>query len=321
MNLPRLNLAALPTPIEALPNISAALGGIQLLVKRDDLTGLGGGGNKVRKLEFLAAEAQANGAHMLVTTGAAQSNHCRQTAAAAARLGMACQLVLVKPEGIINGGGNLLLDGLFGAEIIWCEKTRRDDTLHNVFNEAWQDGRRPFLIPYGGSSPTGAAAYYHAYSEMISQGVVPDVIIFASSSGGTQAGLALGAAVHGNQTRVLGISVDEPASILKETVSHLAREAASRMRLGVELSTEDILVDDNYIRPGYGVLTSLERDAIRFFARREGLVLDPVYTGRAAGGLLDLARKGYFKTGEQVLFWHTGGILALFASQYANILE
>lgn len=319
MNLPRLNLATLPTPIEALPNISATLGGIQLLVKRDDLTGLGGGGNKVRKLEFLTAEAQANGARMLVTTGAAQSNHCRQTAAAAARLGLECRLVLVKPEGG-SSGGNLLLDSLFGAGITWCDKTSRDDTLRRVFDETWQDGRRPFLIPYGGSSPTGAAAYFHAFEEMLSQGVSPDVIVFSSSSGGTQAGLALGAAAHGNRTRVLGISMDEPAPVLKETASRLAREAASRMRLAVELSSEDILVDDSYIGPGYGVLTSLERDAIRLFARREGLLLDPVYTGRAAGGLLDLARKGYFKQGEQVLFWHTGGTPALFASQYVNSL-
>jgi D-cysteine desulfhydrase family pyridoxal phosphate-dependent enzyme len=319
MNLPRLQLAALPTPIETLPNIGATLGGIQVLVKRDDLTGLGGGGNKVRKLEFLTAEAQANGARMLITTGAAQSNHCRQTAAAAARLGLDCRLVLVKPDGG-SSGGNLLLDGLFGAEITWCEKSQRDAALRQAFDAAWQDGKRPFLIPYGGSSPTGAAAYYHAFEEMLAQGVEPDIIVFASSSGGTQAGLALGAAAHGNRTRVLGISVDEPAAVLQKTASQLAREAAARMRLSVDISQEEILVIDDYIQPGYGVLTNLERDAIRLFARREGLLLDPVYTGRAAGGLLDLARKGYFKAGQQVLFWHTGGTPALFASQYAGSL-
>lgn len=319
MNLPRVRLAKLPTPIEALPNLSAYLGGPQILVKRDDLTGLGMGGNKVRKLEFLIAEAQANGARMLITTGAAQSNHCRQTAAAAARMGYACHLVLTRNESG-STGGNLLLDSLFGAEIIWCEKAERDTVLSQVFDSEWNAGKRPFLIPYGGSSPVGASAYVMAFSELATQGLSPDVIVFPSSSGGTQAGLVLGAKINQSKIRIIGISVDETAEDLKAKVSKLANAAAERMQVYEAVETSEILVDDHYIGRGYGVLSALERDAIKLFARKEGLLLDPVYTGRAAGALIDLIQKGVLKTGEQVLFWHTGGTPALFASQYENDL-
>jgi D-cysteine desulfhydrase family pyridoxal phosphate-dependent enzyme len=319
MNLPRVRLAVLPTPIEALPSLSTYLGGPQILVKRDDLTGLGMGGNKVRKLEFLIAEAQANGARMLITTGAAQSNHCRQTAAAAARMGYSCHLVLTRnTDGSSNG--NLLLDSLFGAEITWCEKAERDSVLSQVFDSAWNAGKRPFLIPYGGSNPVGASAYAMAFSEMVSQGLSPDVIVFPSSSGGTQAGLVLGAKINRSSTRIMGISVDEPADNLKIKVSILANAAAEQMQIFEVVETNEILVDDHYIGQGYGVLSALERDAIRLFARKEGLLLDPVYTGRAAGALIDLIQKGILKAGEQVLFWHTGGTPALFASQYENAL-
>ena len=319
MNLPRVKLAALPTPIEALPALSAYLGGPQLLVKRDDLTGLGGGGNKVRKLELLIAEAQANGAKQLITTGAAQSNHCRQTAAAAARMGYSCHLVLVRYPGG-SQGGNLLLDDLFGAEITWCEQEERDMVLKQVFDSEWQAGERPYLIPYGGSSPTGAAAYVLAFDELISQGLSPDAIVFPSSSGGTQAGLVLGARKHGSRVRIIGISVDEPGENLQEKVANLANAASERLLLGEEIKPGEVQVEDGYLGGGYGVVSNLERDAIRLFARQEGLLLDPVYTGRAAGALIDMIRKGVFKAGEQVLFWHTGGIPAIFASQYADTL-
>lgn len=318
MILPRIKLAALPTPIESLPNLSAYLGGPQILVKRDDLTGLGGGGNKVRKLELLAAEARANGAKMLITTGAAQSNHCRQTAAMAARLGLKCRLVLVKsPEG--SESGNLLLDELFGAEITWCEKPQRDNTLEKVFDQAWEEGQRPYKIPYGGSNANGAAAYAYAYEEMVNQGLSPDVIVFPTSSGGTQAGLALGVKWKRSPVRLIGISVDEPAESLQQRVADLANQAAERMLLVERLDAGEVIVEDGYMTAGYGVMTNLERDAIRLFARKEGLLLDPVYTGRAAGGMIDLIRKGSIKTNEQVLFWHTGGTPALFASQYRTL--
>ncbi len=319
MNLPRVRLATLPTPIESLSNLSSHLGGPQILVKRDDLTGLGMGGNKVRKLEFIIAEAQANGAKMLITTGAAQSNHCRQTAAAAARMGFDCQLVLTEyPEG--SESGNLLLDSLYGADITWCNKDERDLVVKQVFDSAWEQGKRPFMIPYGGSSPTGAVGYALAYSELANQGVTPDWIIFPSSSGATQAGLVLGTKINKSQTRILGISVDELADDLKNKVAALVNEAASRMQVFESAEAKEILVNDQYIGGGYGVLSTLERDAIKLFARKEGLTLDPVYTGRAAGAMIDLIKRGELKNGEQVLFWHTGGIPALFASQYYDSL-
>ncbi len=319
MNLPRVRLATLPTPIEALPALSSYLGGPQIIVKRDDMTGLGMGGNKIRKLEFLVAEAQANGAKMLITTGAAQSNHCRQTAAVSARMGYSCHLVLTgDPKDSSNG--NLLLDSLFGAEITWCEKIHRDEEVSKIFDSAWNDGKRPFLIPYGGSSPIGAAAYASAFSELVTQGVSPDTIIFATSSGGTQAGLVLGARIHHSNTRILGISVDVHTEELQMKVSKLINETADRMQVNITVEAHDLLIDDNYIGGGYGVVSPLERDAIKLFAQKEGLLLDPVYTGRAAGALIDMIRKGMFKPGEQVLFWHTGGTPALFASQYCDLL-
>ena len=320
MNLPRVRFASLPTPIEALPALSAYLGGPQILVKRDDMTGLGMGGNKIRKLEFLVAEAQANGAKMLITTGAAQSNHCRQTAAVAARMGYSCHLVLTgDPKDSSNG--NLLLDSLFGTEITWCEKIHRDEVLSNVFESAWNNGKRPFLIPYGGSSPIGAAAYASAFSELVTQGVTPDTIVFATSSGGTQAGLVLGAKINNSNTRILGVSVDVYAEELQMKVSKLINETADRMQVNFSAEASEILVDDKYIGEGYGVVSSLERDAIKLFAQKEGLLLDPVYTGRAAGALIDMISKGKFKSGEQVLFWHTGGTPALFASQYCDLIK
>jgi len=207
--LPRVKIACLPTPLEPLPRISSLLGGPNLYVKRDDMTGLALGGNKTRKLEFLLAEALANGAHTLITTGAVQSNHCRQTAAAATLFGLDCILVLAggQPETI---SGNLLLDHLFGAEILWTTRTQREQALQAAFNRAWEQGRRPYLVPYGGSSPTGAAAYAFAIQELVGQTTAVDWLVFASSSGGTQAGLVVGASIFGFPARILGISVDEP---------------------------------------------------------------------------------------------------------------
>ncbi len=315
--LPRLRFAHLPTPVEHLPRLSAALGGPTLLVKRDDQTGLAFGGNKTRKLEYLLAEAQANGARTLITGGAAQSNHCRQTAAAAARFGFRCILVLAgePPE---RASANLLLDDLFGAQIVWCTPDARDETMQRVFEQAWEAGERPFLIPYGGSSPTGAAAYAFAMQELLSQDVRPDWIVVASSSGGTQAGLAAGAHLFGFEGRVLGISIDKPEVELSAgIVAGLASQVCERLGQPHTFSPQDILVDDRFLGGGYGVMGEAEREAIRLFARHEGLLLDPVYTGRAAAALIARIRNGEFQRGEQVLFWHTGGTPALFADRYA----
>ena len=315
---PRQKFASLPTPIEELPRLAQYLKVRRLLVKRDDLTGLGLGGNKARKLEFLLAEALANGARTLITTGAIQSNHCRQTAAAAARFGLDCILVLVgDPPPAVSG--NLLLDHLFGAEIIWTSSTERDQTLQATFDLAWEQGRRPYLVPYGGSSPTGAAAYAFALQELIGQIAGVDWIVFASSSGGTQAGLVVGARLFGFPGRILGISVDETQSVLQTRVASLASATADFLGEKQLFSPSEILVDANYTGSGYAVLGQPEIEAIRLFARYAGLLLDPVYTGRAAAGLLDLIHRNFFSPDDTILFLHTGGTPALFAERYQQL--
>jgi len=317
--IPRIRFAYLPTLVEAMPRLSAALGGPQLLVKRDDLTGLAFGGNKTRKLEFLLAEAQAQGARTLITAGAVQSNHCRQTAAAAARFGFECILVLTGEEPA-SPSGNMLLDRLFGAQIVWAGEAGREATLQQVVRRAQEVGQRPHLIPFGGSSPTGAAAFAYALEELIEQGVRPDWIIFATSSGGTQAGLVAGVRRFGFQGQILGISIDEPAPVLRERVAELAGRTAELIGEKASFSADDILVNADYLGGGYGVMGSGEQEALHLFARQEGLLLDPVYTGRAAAGLIDLVRQGFFSPNETVLFWHTGGGPALFADRYREML-
>jgi D-cysteine desulfhydrase family pyridoxal phosphate-dependent enzyme len=315
---PRQKFATLPTPIEELPRLSQYLQGPRLMIKRDDLTGLGLGGNKNRKLEFLVAEALANGARTLITTGAVQSNHCRQTAAAAAHFGLDCILVLAgQPPN--RPTGNLLLDHLFGAEITWTDPYERDQTLKNTFNQAWQQGRRPYLVPYGGSSPTGACAYAFAIQELVSQITAIDWIVFASSSGGTQAGMVLGAKLFGYSGRILGISVDESQLTLQTRVANLASATADFLGEKVVFSPSAILVNADYLGEGYGILEQPEKEAIKIFARMTGLLLDPVYTGRAAAGLIGLIRDGFFHRDETVLFWHTGGAPALFADRYLEL--
>lgn len=317
-SLPRIPLAHLPTPIEELPRLSAFLGGPRLFIKRDDLTGLALGGNKTRKLEFLAAEALEQGADTLVSAGAVQSNHCRQTAAAAARLGMACVLVLTgeKPP---YASGNLLLDALFGAEVLYvADRADRDRVLAETVEQERKKGRQPYLVPYGGSSPTGALAYAFAVQEFLSQRVQADWMVFGTSSGGTHAGLALGQRVFGYNGKVLGISIDEPEAALKAHVAQLAAKAAQKMGLDLSFSPQDVLATDAFCQAGYGVLTDLEREAVQVFARLEGILLDPVYTGRAAGGLMALIRQGFFRPEERVLFWNTGGQPALFSEKYQS---
>jgi D-cysteine desulfhydrase family pyridoxal phosphate-dependent enzyme len=322
-SLPRLRFAHLPTPIEPLPRLSAALKGPRLWVKRDDQTGLAFGGNKTRKLEFLVAEAQAHGAKTLVTAGAVQSNHCRQTAAAAARFGFDCILVLsgTKPE---TASGNLLLDHLFGAEIVWTELEHRSEALQETFDRAWEEGKRPYRIPVGGSNATGAAGYAYAIQEMISQlqgEELPDWIVVASSSGGTQAGMVAGALLFRYAGKILGISNDETASDLSARVAGLANETMELLGEKSVLKPEEVLVTDEFLGAGYGVMGEQEEEAIHLFASQEGLLLDPVYTGRAAAGLIGLIHDGFFKSEEKVLFWHTGGAIALFAEQYKLLIE
>ncbi len=316
----RLHFAHLPTPIEELPRLTEALSGPRILVKRDDQTGLAFGGNKTRKLEFLVAEAREQGAKMLISAGAIQSNHCRQTVAAAARFGFDCTLVLTgeKPK---QASANFLLDQLFGAEIVTVEDRKdRDRILQETFDNAVAAGKKPYLVPYGGSNPTGALGYMFAMEEFMSQNMKVDWIVFGTSSGGTHAGLVLGQRVFNFKGKVLGISIDEPEAQLKTHVSGLASQASEKLGERIEFTGDDVLANENYCQAGYGVFGAGEREAIKLFAGTEGLLLDPVYTGRAAAGMIDLIREGFFKKDETILFWHTGGQPALFADKYSNSL-
>jgi D-cysteine desulfhydrase family pyridoxal phosphate-dependent enzyme len=316
----RLNFAHLPTPIEELPRLTTVLGGPRILVKRDDQTGLAFGGNKTRKLEFLVAEAREQGANMLISAGAIQSNHCRQTVAAAARFGFDCTLVLTgeRPK---QASANFLLDQLFGAEIIIvADRKDRDRILQETFDKAVAAGKKPYLVPYGGSSATGVMGYTFAMEEFMKQGVKVDWIVFGTSSGGTHAGLVLGQRVFGFEGKVLGISIDEPVDQLKSNISALATKASEKLGKRIDFTGDDVLANDNYCQAGYGVFGAGEREAIKLFASNEGLLLDPVYTGRAAAGMIDLIRKGFFKKDETILFWHTGGQPALFADKYSGDL-
>ncbi|MFN2144448.1 MAG: 1-aminocyclopropane-1-carboxylate deaminase/D-cysteine desulfhydrase [Anaerolineales bacterium] len=311
----RVPLAHLPTPVEEMPRLSAALGGPKLLVKRDDQTGLAFGGNKTRKLEFLLAEAASHGAKTLITAGAIQSNHCRQTAAAARKAGLDCILVLSgEPPEVPEA--NTYLDVLLGAELVWTTREARGEMLNQTYLQAEAAGREPFLIPYGGSSPVGAAGYAEAVRELMAQGVEADWIVFATSSGGTQAGLAAGKAMYDFPGQILGISIDEEAGQFNAVVAKLAKEVTILYDNAKDITIKYIQVNDDYLGGGYAVMGDAEKEAIELFARHEALLVDPVYTGRAAAGLIDLIRKGFFKPDETVLFWHTGGQPALFSEQY-----
>ena len=315
IELPRVRMAHLPTPVEPLPRLSDVLGGPQILVKRDDQTGLAFGGNKTRKLEYLVGEAQSHGAKTLITTGAIQSNHCRQTAAAARRAGMDCILVLSgeEPE---RPEANTYLDILLGAELVWTTLEERSSQLNQSYQEAEKAGREPYLVPYGGSNPTGAAAYAYAMRELIERGVEADWVVFPTSSGGTQAGLVVGKELFGFEGRILGISVDEPADPFRERVAQLANKTAELLEKAINITIDDIIVNADFIEPGYAVMTEVEKEAIQLFAYHEALLVDPVYTGRAAAGMIALIRQGFFKKDETVLFWHTGGMPALFVEKY-----
>jgi D-cysteine desulfhydrase family pyridoxal phosphate-dependent enzyme len=315
----RLRFAHLPTPVEEMPRLSAALRGPRLLVKRDDQTGLAFGGNKTRKLEYLLAEAQGQGAETLISAGAVQSNHCRQTVAAAAKFGMDCILVLFgdPPD---PPDGNHLLHYLLGAEIVRTSRETIESKLDEVFRQAQTGNRKPYLIPYGGSNPTGAQGYVNAMLELAEQNVWPDWIVFPSSSGGTQAGMLVGARMSGYKGKILGISVDQPADFLSAHVADLATATAAFLGEAWAFNADEVLVNDDYTGEGYAVMGEPEIEAINLFARQEALLLDPVYTGRAAAGLIDLNRKGFFDKDETVLFWHTGGGPALFASRYQGRL-
>jgi D-cysteine desulfhydrase family pyridoxal phosphate-dependent enzyme len=314
-SLPAVPLAPFPTPIQELPRLRAALGGgPRLLVKRDDAIAFAFGGNKVRKLALVAADALAGHADTLITCGGIQSNHARVTACTAARLGLRCVLV-VNGERPSRPTGNALLDALAGADVRYVSS--RDDrvaAMDEAADEVRRNGGRPYVIPLGASTPLGAAAFVDAVTEMLAQIAAPDVIVHASSSGGTQAGLVAGCALAGAPTRIIGISADDPAPALRDQVRLLMSGLVPLLGVNPDtLASAAIEVDDGWVGEGYGVPTAESREAIELTARTEGLFLDPTYTAKAMAALIGRVRGRQLGDGQTVLFWHTGGQPALFA--------
>ncbi len=331
MHLARFNpvrFAHLPTPLEPLPGLTEALtsesgGGPTLWVKRDDCTGLAGGGNKTRKLEYLLGDALANEANTLVTQGAVQSNHVRQTAAAAARFGMACEIILEERTGShavdYTMSGNVLLDELLGAKIRRVPGgTDMTQALAEVAAEVAARGGRPYVIPGGGSNIIGALGYAECALELVAQanemGLEIDRIVTATGSAGTHAGLVAGLAVMGADIPVLGIGVRAPKETQESNVFRLAVETADLLGHRTRVTRDMVVADCDYVGAGYGLIDDEVIEALKLIARTDGLLLDPVYTGKAMKGLIALSRQGVFD-GETVVFLHTGGAQGLFGYQ------
>ncbi len=314
--VPSVTLARYPSPIEPLDRLRAVLGGPgRLLVKRDDAISFGFGGNKVRKIELVAAQAIADRADTLITTGGGQSNHARVTAAAAAKLGLRCILVLNgrPPE---HPAGNALLDHLFGAEIHYVEgREQRAPAMRAVAQQLWAEGKTPLEIPLGASTPLGALGLAKAVGELVADRVIPDVIVHSTSSGGTQAGLVAGCILHDLPTRVLGVSADTPAAEMKAIVTTLLRGIAERLGVDADAfaGAREIDVDDRFVGDGYGIPTDASRAASALLARTEALIVDQTYTAKALAGLISHVRERQFKDSDTVMFWHTGGQVAVFA--------
>ena len=314
----RATFAHLPTPVEEMPRLSDALGGPRLWVKRDDLTGLALGGNKARKLERLGAAALARGCDVLVTGGGVQSNHVRQTAAAANRIGLDCAVALGGDEPPA-ASGNLLLDRLFGASLWFTGRSEYDEIeadIRTLAGRLEREGRRPFAIPIGGASTEGVLAYVDAVEELRGQGVEVDHVFVADGSGGTHAGLLAG--FGGDVPRIVGVDVGTRPD-LDDAIARLALDAARAAGLGEP--TGEVVVDHDHVGDGYGAMSTAALDAITLAARTEGLVLDPVYTGKAMAALCTWVRDGRIGASERVLFWHTGGAPALFARRYAHAFD
>jgi D-cysteine desulfhydrase len=312
------------TPLEPMPHLSRALGGPELWIKRDDVLGLAAGGNKTRKLEFLVAEALAQGADTLVTVGAVQSNHCRLTLAAARREGLQCQLVLeerVPGSYREDASGNNFLFRLLGAERIEVVPDGTDLTaaLHRLADDLKAQGRTAYVIPGGGSNPLGALGYVACAEELLAQsfdmGLAIDHLVIASGSGGTHAGLVAG--FHGNAAGIpiTGVSVRAAGTPQEERLHTLAQQTAELVGVPTPVPRDALRVVDDQVGGGYSLPTDAMVEAIGLFARHEGILLDPVYTGKAAAGLIALVRDGRFGDGERVVFLHTGGSPALFAYQ------
>ncbi len=318
---PRVFLAHLPTPLERMDRLTKELGGPEIWIKRDDCTGMSTGGNKTRKLEFLMAEALAEGADTVITQGATQSNHARQTAAFAAKLGLACHILLEDRTGSndanYNGNGNVLLDHLHGATT--SKRAGGTDMAAEMVTLALRlqgEGRKTFIIPGGGSNPTGALGYVNCALELLAQAndraLVIDHLVTATGSAGTQAGLITGLKALNSGIPLLGIGVRAPREKQEESVFNLALRTAEKLGCPGVVSRADVIANTDYVGAGYGIPRADTLEAIQLFAQMEGILLDPVYSGKGAAGLIDLIRKGHFKKGQRIVFLHTGGAAGLF---------
>lgn len=322
--LPRLRLANLPTPLQEMPRLSKILGGPKLWVKRDDLTGIAFGGNKERKIEFVLADAIQKGADVIITTGSVQSNHARVTAAAAKKLGLKVVLVLRGKEPR-EYDGNLLLDHLLGADMrfVQADSQRALLAMEEVVKELRREGYKPYMVPEGASYPIGAIGYVDAMLELINQAEEAnlniDYIVHASGSGGTQAGLVLANKILKTGIEIIGICVEPNINqCLTEKIVGIANGVMKLLDLKEIVSQKDVALIGDYAGEGYGVLTPEAVEAIRLVAQTQGIILDPVYTGKAMAGLIDLIRQGHFEKKDNVIFVHTGGTPALFV--YKNQL-
>ena len=319
----KVDLGFFPTPLVKLENLTRALDGPEILMKRDDLTGLALGGNKTRKLEFILRDALDQGCDTIISAGAAQSNHCRQTAAAAAQLQLECHLILggYAPDEI---NGNLLLDDLLGAHIHWAGDKRKGEDIPALAKSLESEGKKPYVVPYGGSNELGAYGFANALVELESQTDTSAIshIVFASSSGGTHAGLMVGKALVNRDYHLIGINIDKDESAnmtFEQVIVNLANSTSRLINANSEFTLDQLILNDHYLGDGYGEVGELEKEAITLLAQQEGILTDPVYTGRAMGGMIDMIRTGQLDKDDKVLFWHTGGAPAIFA--YADNLK
>jgi L-cysteate sulfo-lyase len=318
---PRIRLGHGPTPLEPLKNLSALLGGPDLWIKRDDCTGLASGGNKTRKLEYLMADAVAQGADTVITQGATQSNHARQTVAAACKLGMQSHILLEDRTGYsrheYKKSGNVFLDELMGASVSEVPGgTAMDAAMAQLADELRAQGRKPYVIPGGGSNAIGALGYVTCALELAAQandqGLNIDCLVHGTGSAGTQAGLVVGTEGARTQIPVLGIGVRVPQPAQEQKVYELALRTAELLEVPGSVARERVVANCDYVGPGYGLPTPGMVEAVTLMARQEGILLDPVYSGKAMAGLIDLVRKGHFRKGQNVVFLHTGGSVGLF---------
>ncbi len=318
---PRIRLGHFPTPLEPMDNLTGLLGGPRLWIKRDDCTGLSSGGNKTRKLEFLMAEALAQKADVVITQGATQSNHARQTVAAAAKLGMQCHILLEDRTGNTQfnytENGNVLLDRLHGATVERrAGGSDMQAEMELVAKKLQQAGHRPYVIPGGGSNPVGALGYVNAALELVNQsaelGLRIDHLVHATGSSGTQAGLVVGLQAMHSSIQLLGIGVRAPKEKQESMIYDLACRTWAYMKLTGELPRASVQANCDYVGGGYGVPTPSMVEAVTLLAQTEGILLDPVYSGKGMAGLIDLVRKGHFAKDQNVVFLHTGGSVALF---------